>query len=75
MSAVVRTGNICLTALQVRTVPIGHIADTYSITLSARANKASGTITPIAFAVLRFITSSKLVAVARCAPLGMGASV
>ena len=40
----------------------GDIADAYSITLSARANNASGTVTPIAFAVLRLITSSNLVA-------------
>jgi hypothetical protein len=33
----------------------------YSITLSARANSASGTVTPIALAVLRLITSSNLV--------------
>ena len=32
----------------------------YSITLSARANNASGTVTPIALAVLRLITSSNL---------------
>src|SRR3974377_1999887 len=35
---------------------------TYSITLSARANNASGTVTPIALAVLRLITSSNLLA-------------
>jgi hypothetical protein len=34
----------------------------YSITLSARTNNASGTVTPIALAVLRLITSSNLVA-------------
>jgi hypothetical protein len=33
----------------------------YSITLSARANRASGTVTPIALAVLRLITSSNFV--------------
>ena len=33
----------------------------YSITLSARTNNASGTVTPIALAVLRLITSSNLV--------------
>jgi hypothetical protein len=33
----------------------------YSITLSARANNASGTVTPIALAVLRLIQSSNLV--------------
>src|SRR5215831_6127486 len=33
----------------------------HSITLSARANKASGTVTPIALAVLRLITSSNFV--------------
>ena len=37
------------------------IADPYSITLSARANNASGTAIPIALAVLRLITSSNLV--------------
>jgi hypothetical protein len=37
------------------------IADPYSITLSARASNASGTVTPSAFAVLRLITSSNLV--------------
>jgi hypothetical protein len=36
----------------------GHV---YSITLSARANNAGGTVTPIALAVLRLITSSNLV--------------
>jgi hypothetical protein len=35
-------------------------AGVYSITLSARANNASGTVTPIALAVLRLITSSNL---------------
>ena len=34
----------------------------YSITLSARANNASGTVTPIALAVLRLITSSNFMA-------------
>src|SRR6516225_5959951 len=38
-----------------------EIAASHSITLSARANNASGTVTPIAFAVLRLITSSNLV--------------
>jgi hypothetical protein len=33
----------------------------YSITLSARSNSAAGTVTPIAFAVLRLITSSNFV--------------
>ena len=33
---------------------------TYSITLSARANSASGTVTPMALAVFRLITSSNL---------------
>jgi hypothetical protein len=33
----------------------------YSISLSARSNNASGTVTPIALAVLRLITSSNLV--------------
>ena len=33
----------------------------YSITLSARTNNASGTVTPIALAVFRLITSSNLV--------------
>ena len=33
----------------------------HSITLSARANNASGTVTPIALAVLRLITKSNLV--------------
>jgi hypothetical protein len=32
----------------------------YSITLSARTNSAGGTVTPIALAVLRLITSSNL---------------
>ena len=34
----------------------------HSITLSARTNNVSGTVTPIALAVLRLITSSNLVA-------------
>jgi hypothetical protein len=42
-------------------VPISDIAIYYSITLSARADKASGTVTPIALAVLRLITSSNFV--------------
>ena len=33
----------------------------HSITLSARASNAGGTVTPSAVAVLRFITSSNLV--------------
>jgi len=37
------------------------IGPRYSITLSARTNNASGTVTPIALAVLRLITSSNLV--------------
>jgi hypothetical protein len=41
--------------------PIADIADAYSITLSARANNDSGTVTPIALAVLRLITNSNLV--------------
>jgi hypothetical protein len=40
---------------------ISDIADLYSITLSARTNNAGGTVTPIALAVLRLITSSNLV--------------
>jgi hypothetical protein len=39
----------------------GLTALPYSITLSARTNKASGTVTPIALAVLRLITSSNFV--------------
>ena len=35
----IHVGDVCL---------IGNIADTYSITLSARANSPSGTVTPIA---------------------------
>ena len=35
----------------------------YSITLSARTNNAGGTVTPIALAVLRLITSSNWLAV------------
>ena len=37
-------------------------APPYSITLSARASNVSGTVTPIAVAVLRLITSSYFVA-------------
>ena len=37
------------------------IAIDHSITLSARTNNASGTVTPIALAVFRLITSSNLV--------------
>jgi hypothetical protein len=40
--------------------PIGDTADAYSITLSARTNSAGGTVTPIALAVLRLITSEAL---------------
>ena len=41
--------------------PQGDITTIHSITLSARANNASGTVTPIALAVFRLITSSNLV--------------
>src|SRR4029077_5560090 len=37
-----------------------HPSPYYSITLSARTNNASGTVTPIALAVLRLITNSNL---------------
>jgi hypothetical protein len=40
---------------------MGQHRDVYSITLSARANNASGTMTPSALAVLRLITSSNFV--------------
>jgi hypothetical protein len=36
------------------------VADTYSITLSARTKNASGTVTPIALAALRLITKLNL---------------
>jgi hypothetical protein len=38
-----------------------EVSAPHSITLSARANNASGTVTPIALAVFRLITSSNLV--------------
>src|SRR4029079_14059270 len=51
-------------------------APLHSITSSARASSAGGTLSPSALAVLRLITSSYLVgagagAWARCSPLGM----
>ena len=45
----------------VQTHAMQQTASSHSITLSARASKASGTVTPIALAVLRLITSSNLV--------------
>jgi hypothetical protein len=41
---------------------LSRCAYVYSITLSARATNIAGTVTPIAFAVLRLITSSNLLA-------------
>ena len=45
----------------------------YSITLSARTNNASGTVTSIALAVLRLITSSNLVGSSTGRSRGSGA--
>ena len=45
----------------VQTQAMQQTASSHSITLSARTSKASGTVTPIALAVLRLITSSNFV--------------
>jgi hypothetical protein len=45
----------------VQTHAMQQTASPHSMTLSARANKPSGTVTPIALAVFRLITSSNLV--------------
>ena len=45
----------------VQTHAAQQIASSHSTTLSARVNRASGTVTPIALAVLRLITSLNFV--------------
>ena len=60
MSASFRKGPSCSVTADCRGGPIRDIRDAYSITLSARANSDSGTVTPIALAVLRLITKLEL---------------
>jgi len=60
MSAMPTTPGGKGTSLEVRVGPNSGSHRLYSITLSARSNSAGGTVTPIAFAVLRLITRSNL---------------
>jgi hypothetical protein len=61
MSAFLPIATELRTSLEVRFVPQAEVTGGYSISLSARSKNAGGTVTPIAFAVLRLITSSNFV--------------